>query len=197
MNPPFPFISYLFYRWAIIALSGNRAPDVSATAGFVPRSTSAPRTDTSPLFGNRNSCTTARPSGGCVPHGCSWARHLLYATTTTPDTVPRDCLRGRRLGFGAGATFLQNTLEFACIASPVLQPLSSSSPRRIAHRRRTGIPRHPDPPGQLLQRVLLFGPASELRFRWVLQILAGSAAIVVTYLRSLQTMPVIVSPYKA
>ena len=48
---------------------------------------------------------TARPSGGCVPHGCSWARHLRSTrTTTTPDTVPRDCEKGRRLGIRAGAT---------------------------------------------------------------------------------------------
>ena len=37
--------------------------------------------------------------------------------------------------------------------------------------RRTGIPRHPDPPGQLLQRVLLDRPASQSRvFRWAQQI---------------------------
>ena len=72
---------------------------------------------------------------------------------------------GRCLGIRAGATLLQNALEFAGESGPpeLAGPVGPIRRRGTPTSRRTGIPRPPDPLGQLLQRVLLDRSASESR----------------------------------
>ena len=105
-------------------------------------------------------------SAGCVPHDCSWARPPRSPrTTTTPGTAPGRWRKRsppwnprssnpapKRLGVRARS----GPIGLAGPVGPVRRGGTPTS-------RRTGIPRPPDPPGQLLQRVLLDRSASESR----------------------------------
>ena len=153
-------------RWATIARSGNRAPDVSATAGFVPRSTSAPRTDTPPPVATKGILAPqhaqAEDAFHMVVRGLDTS---IDANNHNAGYSARDWRKRSPPWNPPGADLAPKHLGVRVQSDPtgLAAPVGPVRRGGTPTSRRTGIPRHPDPPGQLLQRVLLDRPASESR----------------------------------